>query len=117
MSENQLIGIIYLQLIEEFGFGYSEKDLWMLAENIAGKIVNQIPQLNDNQQIVLEWLKGASEKNVIKMNPIATIYTLHRSYSTNDTADVFDAYEEMSFAEEAQILAVFAQWVLEQEGV
>lgn len=57
MSEDQLIGIIYSQLIEEFGFGYSDKDLWMIAENIAEKIVNQIPQLNDNQKIVFEWLE------------------------------------------------------------
>lgn len=73
------------------------------------------PKLNDNQQIVLEWLKETSEKYAIKMNPIASIYTLHSNYATNDTADIFDAYEELSDVEEAQVIQAFSAWVLEKE--
>jgi hypothetical protein len=77
-------------------------------------ILSQPFQLNEDQKIVLEWLKSNTEKHAIKMNPIAAIYSLHRSYSTQDNADVFDAYEEMSMAEEAQVLEAFSKWALEQ---
>ncbi|PQG46362.1 hypothetical protein CUS80_05530 [Enterococcus faecium] len=53
-EEDELIGIIYSQLLEEFGFGYSEKDLWMIAENIAKKITMKKPKLDDNYKYVLD---------------------------------------------------------------
>ena len=43
LSEAELIGTIYSQLLKEFGFGYIEKDLWMIAENLSEKIANEQP--------------------------------------------------------------------------
>ncbi|HGV8437960.1 TPA: hypothetical protein I0I20_RS09715 [Enterococcus faecium] len=108
MSEDQLIGIIYSQLLEEFGFGYSEKDLWMIAENIAEKIVNQIPQLNDNQKIVLEWLK--SNDYSLKL-PTLAINQLDR---TTDMK-VRKAQWQLNKKQEFEVLAAFAQWGLEHD--
>lgn len=116
MSEDQLIGIIYSQLIEEFGFGYSEKDLWMIAENIAEKIVNQIPQLNNNQKIVLEWLK-----NELKINNV--LFTLG-SFAEDvyekleigaDSFPYVEAWEKLKEKQKFEVLAAFAQWGLGQE--
>lgn len=108
MSEDQLIGIIYSQLLEEFGFGYSKKDLWMIAENIAEKIVNQIPQLNDNQKIVLEWLK--SNRNSLKV-PMLAFYELAELADENTNL----AYHQLDSKQEIEVLAAFAQWGLGQE--
>ncbi|EMF0279346.1 hypothetical protein KI126_001360 [Enterococcus faecium] len=107
-EEDQLIGIIYSQLLEEFGFGYSEKDLWMIAENIAEKIVNQIPQLNDNQKIVLEWLK--SNRNSLKV-PMLAFYELAELADENTNL----AYHQLDSKQEIEVIAAFAQWGLEQE--
>ena len=110
MSEDQLIGIIYSQLLEEFGFGYSEKDLWMIAENIAEKIVNQIPQLNDNQKIVFEWL----EEYYAKSQWPFPFYVL--KHAANDMpANIFGFYDDFTMKEEFEVLTAFAQWGLEQE--
>lgn len=49
LSVSELIGVIYSQLLEDFGFGYIEKDLWMIAENLSEKIANDQPKLNPNQ--------------------------------------------------------------------
>lgn len=108
MSEDQLIGIIYSQLLEEFGFGYSEKDLWMIAENIAGEIVNQITQLNDNQKVVLEWLK--SNDYSLKL-PTLAINQLDR---TTDMK-VRKAQWQLNRKQEFEVLAAFAQWGLEHD--
>ena len=50
MSENEIIGTIYSQLLEEFGFGYIEKDLWMIAENISRKITIHHPEKVNTEQ-------------------------------------------------------------------
>ncbi|HHA4396221.1 TPA: hypothetical protein ACYK3B_001186 [Enterococcus faecium] len=120
MSEDELIGTIYSQLIEEFV--YTEKDLWMIAENIAGKIVNQITQLNDNQKIVFEQLKinAGSKGSLIK-----AIHSLYNSLSISPVRLEKDGAEELLKArnalarltrkQAAEVLAAFANWTLEQE--
>ncbi|WP_211355411.1 MULTISPECIES: hypothetical protein [Enterobacteriaceae] len=114
MSEDQLIGIIYSQLLEEFGFGYSEKDLWMIAENIAEKIVNQIPQLNDNQKIVFDYLKSNVEQG--GKSVMYSIFLLGDWDSRIGAARNVDiAYCGLNGKQEAEVLAAFAQWGLEQE--
>lgn len=113
MSEDQLIGIIYSQLLEEFGFGYSEKDLWMIAENIAEKIVNQIPQLNDNQQIVLEWLKLTAPTG----KPMQVVFWMMNNAAWGHLDELRDPLMELTDKEQFEVLAAFAQWGLEQEEV
>ena len=111
MSEDQLIGIIYSQLLDEFGFGYSEKDLWMIAENIAEKIVNQIPQLNDNQKIVLEWLKLTAPTG----KPMQVVFWMMNNAAWGHLDELRDPLMELTDKEQFEVLAAFAQWGLEQE--
>ncbi|OTO54121.1 hypothetical protein [Enterococcus faecium] len=109
MSEDQLIGTIYSQLIEEFV--YTEKDLWMIAENIAGKIASQPAQLNYNQKMVLEWLK---EKTCKCNKPIYPM-NLVRKAVEKMPVEIVNYYDRLSDKEEYEVLAAFAQWGLEQE--
>lgn len=106
MSEDQLIGIIYSQLLEEFGFGYSEKDLWMIAENIAEKIVNQIPQLNDNQKIVLEWLKLTAPTG----KPMQVVFWMMNNAAWGHLDELRDPLMELTDKEQFEVLAAFAEW-------
>ena len=74
------------------------------------------PQLNENQQIVLEWLKGS----YVQGYGAAVIRTIHllQKENTVDTSDISyvrGAYRELNTAEEAVVVKMFADWSLEQE--
>ena len=115
MSEDQLIGIIYSQLLDEFTFNYSEKDLWMIAENISGKIASQQPQLSDNQKIVLEWLK---EYMLDDSDFYNTIYASKQLYSYGvPFGEESKAFTKLNNRELVQVLELFSKWALEQEEV
>lgn len=73
------------------------------------RMVDQ-PQLNENQQIVLEWLK--EEKNNSKLTAFDCIY----SFIYGNPEDlVTETWAELNAKEEAQVLEAFGQWALEQE--
>lgn len=72
------------------------------------------PQLNENQQIVLEWLKNIYNSPII-INPIAVVFSLHYELVKDSEIDAVEAYEELGFDEEIQVLQVFSQWAQEQE--
>lgn len=116
LSGSELIGVIYSQLLEDFGFGYIEKDLWMIAENLSEKIANDQPKLIPNQQIVLEWLK----KQYFQGYGPAIIITIHLLQKLNDIDVLGDepvtkAYRALNTAGEAVVVKMFAAWALEQE--
>ncbi len=73
-------------------------------------------QLNENQQIVLEWLKGS----YVQGYGAAVIRTIHLLQKEN-TVDISDssyvrgAYRDLNTAEEAVVVKMFADWALEQE--
>lgn len=74
------------------------------------------PQLNDNQQIVLEWLKlnydcdGDHEA----MWNIFMMYYYHTRDSFTDRLS--QAIENLTNDEQIEILREYSQWALEQEG-
>lgn len=73
-------------------------------------------QLNENQQIVLEWLKGS----YVQGYGAAVIRTIHLLQKEN-TVDITDssyvrgAYRALNTVEEAVVVKMFADWSLEQE--
>lgn len=75
------------------------------------------PQLNENQQIVFEWLKG----NYVQGYGAAVIRTIHLLQKEN-TVDISDssyvrgAYRALNTVEEAVVVKMFADWALEQEA-
>lgn len=72
------------------------------------------PQLNENQQIVLEWLKNIYNSPII-INPIAVVFSLHNELVKDSEIDAVEAYAELGFDEEIQVLEVFTQWAKKQE--
>lgn len=74
------------------------------------------PQLNENQQIVLEWLK----KQYFQGYGPAIIITIHLLQKLNDIDVLGDepvtkAYRALNTAGEAVVVKMFAAWALEQE--
>lgn len=63
--------------------------------------------LNENQQIVLEWLKG-DESESFKEALGDLYFYVHHGYR------VSEPYEKLSEKDFAQVLQVFSQWALEQ---
>ncbi|MGF2196999.1 hypothetical protein [Enterococcus casseliflavus] len=83
--------------------------------NKAVEMLKQ-PQINENQQIVLEWLKGS----YVQGYGAAVIRTIHLLQKEN-TVDITDssyvrgAYRALNTVEEAVVVKMFADWALEQE--
>ncbi|MGF2059342.1 hypothetical protein [Enterococcus innesii] len=82
----------------------------------AKSVIFGQPQINENQQIVLEWLKG----NYVQGYGAAVIRTIHLLQKEN-TVDISDssyvrgAYRDLNTVEEAVVVKIFADWALEQE--
>jgi len=85
-------------------------------ERIKGALVDQ-PQLNDNQQMVLEWLKESYRQGwgdtIIK-----AIYLLYKENAivNNGSSYIRKAYGKLNTFEEAVVVKLFAEWALEQEN-
>ncbi|WP_312540907.1 hypothetical protein [Enterococcus sp.] len=94
---------------------YSNFDYWVNWDDIVEIVEDHDqPQLNENQQIVLEWLKNIYNSPII-INPIAVVFSLHYELVKDSEIDAVEAYEELGFDEEIQVLQVFSQWAQERE--
>ncbi|MGM0228677.1 hypothetical protein IGJ28_000738 [Enterococcus sp. AZ091] len=71
------------------------------------------PQLNENQQIVLEYLKTRFGKHGILVKSVFVPINDLLSGAWNDDVDI--ALEQLDLKQEIQVLEVFSQWALEQE--
>ncbi|MFS0996084.1 hypothetical protein [Enterococcus gallinarum] len=74
------------------------------------------PQLNENQQIVLDWLK---EQYFTGYGPaiIRTIHLLQRenTIDVSGSKPVIEAYRALDTAGEVMVVKLFADWAQEQE--
>lgn len=75
------------------------------------------PQLNENQQIVLDYLKEITIEDVSPMRAMEFLkYELKpNEYGGFQASTVGEAFYKLDNKEEAQVLKVFSQWALEQE--
>lgn len=77
-------------------------------------VASQPPQLNDNQKIVLEWLK--SETILTREAPILSVNAFSDKNLLGKLPDkVRKAYKLLTCKQEYEVLAAFAQWGLERE--
>ena len=77
--------------------------------------LNKQPQLNENQQIVLEWLKEEQTKNP-ELSIFGTLSVLFdESENRFMSLDVIDALNDLSNSQQAGVFQAFSQWALEQE--
>ncbi len=81
------------------------------------------PQLDDNQQIVLEYLKSMCPPK-LGVSAMVTVYCLvddnindnWQEYSEGIPEHI-EALQKLSVAEENQVLQAFASWVLSEESL
>ena len=73
------------------------------------------PELNENQQIVLDWLK--EKYTVTNIEPIELFWRLRVNSIKPYYRDrpVYRSYRYMSKTGQLQVLQAFSQWALEQE--
>lgn len=118
MSEAGLIGVIYSQLLEEFGFGYINKDLWMIAENLSEKIANEQPQLNENQQNLIIWMQ---DNECYTDDPLESISDLFLEGTPSDhfldlpLSCVEAAYQSLTNQQKVEMVQKYLEQYLEQE--
>lgn len=82
--------------------------LEMLIEDLLS-LKDEQPTLNENQQIVLGWLK---DKYTGDADPFGTAACL---FSQTPRSEVIVSTLELTRVEQAQVLIIFADWTLEQE--
>lgn len=87
-------------------------DLQKLYDKVAA--IDEHPELNDNQKIVLEWLK--SETILTREAPILSVNAFSDKNLLGKLPDkVRKAYKLLTCKQEYEVLAAFAQWGFEQE--
>lgn len=82
------------------------------ANNLADELLASNIQLNDDQKVVLEWLK--EEKTNSNLTAFDCIYSFIYG---NPKGLITQIWSELNAKEEAQLLEVFSQWVQEQEEI
>lgn len=81
----------------------------------AKSVIFGQPQLNKNQQIVLEYVKYKFSKQPLFLRK-TIFYPIGELFSNKCDDDVNDAFDVLDLKQEAEVLQAFSQWVLEQEG-
>ena len=90
-------------------------------EKVKEAVIFDQPTLNENQQIVLDYLKEMCPPK-LGVSAMVTAYCLvddnindnWQEYS-EEIPEHIEALRKLSVAEENQVLQVFSQWALEQE--
>lgn len=101
----------YVEVVDYLGYdGLAE---WCLEDV---DIIFSQPELDDNQQIVLNCLKKIYNKNEIKMNISAVFWVLHQNYLEDEFSKESLAYEELSFEKESQVVKVFINLLEKEES-
>ena len=89
-----------------------------LAENVIISFEKEQPKLNENQEIVLAWLKREHFDSYIK-SVLSNLYfyvnmTAIGDLENEEIQEMVNAYEELSQEAFAQVLQAFANWALDQ---
>ncbi|MBW5474236.1 hypothetical protein [Enterococcus gallinarum] len=95
---------------------YSNFDYWVNWDDIVDIVEDHDqPQLNENQQMVLEWLKEEQTKNP-ELSIFGTLSVLFdESENRFMNLDVIDALNDLSNPQQSGVFQAFSQWALEQE--
>lgn len=97
------VGTVTLDDFEE----WTDSDVADLTDSIMEKIN---PELNENQQVVLEWLQIYADKDSGD-KPFQTIFFLWDCIKSNNLGnDELTALRKLTRAEQFQVLAAFAEW-------
>ncbi|MGV2223047.1 hypothetical protein ACVB73_06040 [Enterococcus faecalis] len=114
MSElNQLIGFLEEQLtVSEPTPDYTRHNQEIITYIEYLKSMKQL-QLNENQQIVLDWLKNDMLDDSDFYNTIYNSRFLHVNGEPHRKENI--AFMKLKNKELAQVIQAFSQWAIEQE--
>lgn len=102
------VGTMSLEDFEE----WSDENVNNLAESIVDVLH---PQLNDNQKIVLEWLKNEISENDLQYTLWSFTEDVYEKLEIGaGLAPYIEAWEKLKEKQKFEVLAAFAQWGLEQ---
>lgn len=74
------------------------------------------PHLNENQQIVLEWLKDKCNLcSFIAYQPFGAFKRLNMLDHQKNEIRLKNAIDELTYLQQAQVLEVFSRWAQKQE--
>lgn len=105
---------MYLQTDGTIEFPNSfEGDLLKIAYGTAVQSIKQ-SQLNESQQIVLDWLKESCKLNGLR-EVIEIMGFLPTTGGKMKYKQIAYAYADLNEVELAQVIQAFSQWALEQE--
>lgn len=86
-----------------------------ITEGVAMEKVKEAmlkqPQLDDNQQIVLEWLKLTAPTG----KPMQVVFWMMNNAAWGHLDELRDPLMELTGKQQFEVLVAFAQWGLEQE--
>ncbi|MFF6134476.1 hypothetical protein V7G07_11710 [Enterococcus faecium] len=77
----------------------------------SGKVLTHGQALNDNQQIVLEWLKLTAPTG----KPMQVVFWMMNNAAWGHLDELRDPLMELTDKQQFEVLSAFAQWGLEQE--
>ncbi|EPI5742697.1 hypothetical protein ACS7ZM_001233 [Enterococcus faecalis] len=117
MSElNQLIGFLEEQLtVSEPTPDYTRHNQEIITYIEYLKLMKQA-QLNENQHVVLDWLKANVEQD--NASPMCAIFLLgewQTRIGSKELRSVDISYCCLNSKQQAEVLNAFSQWSLEQE--
>ncbi|MGT4665922.1 hypothetical protein ACVTYA_14170 [Enterococcus hirae] len=75
------------------------------------EVASQQSQLDDNQKIVLEWLKQTAPTG----KPMQVVFWMMNNAAWGYLDELRDPLMELTDKQQFEVLAAFAQWGLEQE--
>lgn len=95
----------------EFLDGVHESDWERIEEESF--LVNVSKPLNENQQVVLEWLKDDFKESG---NPVDSLESLASEVLHVETFQtcISSTYDELSISEQFQVLQAFAEWGMKE---
>jgi len=96
---------------------YSNFDYWVNWDDIVDIVEDHDqPQLNENQQIVLDYLKEKCNLySFIAYKPFEAIIRLSMLDPEKNELRVKNTIDELTYVQQSQVLEVFSRWTQEQE--
>lgn len=95
---------------------YSNFDYWVNWDDIVDIVEDHAqPQLNESQQIVLDYLKDKCNLySFIAYKPFEAIIRLSMLDPEKNELRIKNTIDELTYVQQAQVLEVFSRWVQEQ---
>lgn len=95
---------------------YSNFDYWVNWDDIVEIVEkHKQPILNENQQVVLEWLKEDGDPNITVMLWQLTDNVLESQSMSVDIGEHVTAWKSLTDKQQFEVLAAYAEWGMKND--